>query len=768
MNDYQQFLEAKKIIVPASGLEVDDINTALFPFQRDTTRWALKKGKAAIFAGTGLGKTAIQLEWANHIPGDVLILAPLAVSQQTVREGVKFGIVVNLCRSQEDVRPGVNITNYEMLHKFNPEVFTGIVLDESSILKTYDGKMRTTIIESFANTPFKLACTATPAPNDHMELGNHAEFLGVMTRTEMLSMFFVHDGGDTSKWRLKGHAVGKFWEWVASWAVMFQKPSDLGYEDNGFILPPLNIEQITVKTDIAPEGSLFAVEAQTLQERQAARQSSIKDRVSECARIVNSLDEPCIIWCNLNGESEALTKAIDGATEIRGSHSPKYKERAMLDFTEGRIKKLVTKPSIAGFGMNWQHCSKQVFVGLSDSFEQYYQAVRRCWRFGQTKQVDVYVITAETEGAVVANIQRKERDFEAMLSGMISATQEITRANIQGTSRDAAVYESDMAEGKNWIMYLGDCVEVIRDLDDNSIHYSIFSPPFASLYTYSNSERDMGNCKGEDDFLQHFSYLVDELYRVIMPGRLLSFHCMDIPAMKDRDGYIGLKDFPGDLLRVFQKAGFIYHSKVVIWKDPLIEATRTKALGLMHKQIVKDSAMCRQGLPDYLITVRKLGDNKEPVSHKDGFTSFIGENEPLAPKKEPSMKDSRKHRFESMAKLDPVYSHHVWRRYASPVWMDINPSNTLQRTSVREDEDERHICPLQLEVIERALQLWTNPGDLVLSPFAGIGSEGYVAVKEGRRFVGMELKRSYWEQGVRNLRHASLQVSQPSLFEKEA
>ena len=763
--DYQEFLDSKRITVPPSGIEVDGINAALFSFQGDIAKWGLKKGRCAVFAGTGLGKTPIQLEWARNVPGNVLILAPLAVSQQTVREGVKFGITVNLCRSQADMKPGVNITNYEMLHRFNPAAFNGVVLDESSILKSYSGKMRTAIIEIFAETPFKLCCTATPAPNDYMELGNHAEFLGVMTRAEMLSMFFVHDGGDTSKWRLKGHAVQKFWEWVASWAVMLQKPSDLGYNDNGFILPPLNINQITVKSEKPPEGSLFAIEAQTLQERQAARRSSIEDRVKAVAEIVNRSDEPWIVWCNLNGESEALFKSIDGAVEIRGGHSPEYKEKAMLDFSEGRIKKLITKPSIAGFGMNWQHCCKQAFVGLSDSFEQYYQAVRRCWRFGQKNPVDVYVVTSDTEGAVVANIQRKERDFEAMLSGMISATQEITRGNFRGTRREAAVYESGMAEGKNWTLYMGDCVEVINDLADNSIHYSVFSPPFASLYTYSSSERDMGNCRGEDEFLQHFGYLVDELYRVIMPGRLLSFHCMDIPAMKSRDGFIGLKDFPGDLLRAFQGAGFIYHSRVGIWKDPLIEATRTKALGLMHKQVVKDSAMCRQGLPDYLITVRKPGDNPEPIDHPDGFTEFIGEDEPEAPKVEPTLKDSRKNKKISMVKADPVYSHHVWRRYASPVWMDINQSNTLQRTSAREEQDEKHICPLQLEVIERALELWTNPGDLVLSPFAGIGSEGYVAIKKGRRFIGIELKRSYWEQAVRNLRRVEIITEQPTLFD---
>jgi hypothetical protein len=335
---YEEFLETKRITVPACGVDVAEVNSILFPFQADITKWALKKGKAAIFAGTGLGKTAMQLEWANNIPGDVLILAPLAVSQQTVREGLKFGITVNLCRQQADCKPGINITNYEMIHKFELDKFVGVVLDESSILKSFDGKMRNMIIESFANTPYKLSCTATPSPNDHMELGNQAEFLGVMGRSEMLSMFFVHDGGDTAKWRLKGHAVQKFWEWVASWAVMLQKPSDLGYDDNGFILPPLNIMPAIVKVEAAPEGSLFALEAQTLQERQAARRSSIGDRVEYCADIVNALDEPCIVWCNLNGESEALTKAIDGAVEIRGSHSPEYKEKAMQDFTEDALK----------------------------------------------------------------------------------------------------------------------------------------------------------------------------------------------------------------------------------------------------------------------------------------------------------------------------------------------------------------------------------------------------------------------------------------------
>lgn len=310
----------------------------------------------------------------------------------------------------------------------------------------------------------------------------------------------------------------------------------------------------------------------------------------------------------------------------------------------------------------------------------------------------------------------------------------------------------------DFALYNGDCVEVTQGLPDNSIHYSIFSPPFASLYTYSNSDRDMGNCQNDGEFFEHFRFLIHEQYRVTMPGRLVSFHCMEIPAMKSRDGYIGLKDFPAQLRQAFEDQGFIYHSKVTVWKDPLVEATRTKALGLMHKQLVKDSAMCRQGLPDYLITMRKPGNNPEPITHSEGMTRFIGENEPEAPKKNPDLRDSRIHKDISMANEDPVYSHHVWRRYASPVWMDIRQSNTLQYRSARSEKDEKHICPLQLDVIARGIELWSNPGDIVFSPFAGIGSEGYQAIKMGRRFVGVELKESYYQTAVNNLQMAVQEI----------
>ncbi len=439
--NYTEFLASKKIEVKPSGFTVEqsNINPLLFQFQKDIVSWSLQKGKSCIFAGTGLGKTLMQLEWAkhvrDHIDGNVLIVAPLAVVEQTKREGQKIDVNINICKYKSDVIDGINITNYERLDNFDVDEFDGVVLDESSILKSFEGKIRTNIINKFNNTPFKLACTATPSPNDTMELMNHAEFVGVMTRTEALSLWFVHDGGETQKWRLKGHAVKSFWEWVASWAVMLNLPSDLGYEDNGFKLTPLNISQIVVDDD-----GYMIREAKTLTDRRDARRNSLDKRIKKASDIANSFDEPVIVWCDLNIESEMLRKNIKDSIEVKGSQDSEYKADMLNKFSKQEYMKLISKPSIAGFGMNWQHCSKMIFTGLSDSFEQYYQAVRRCWRFGQTKPVDVYVITSKAEGAVVKNIERKEKEFNEMLSGMIAATQEITKKNIRATYRNVDEY----------------------------------------------------------------------------------------------------------------------------------------------------------------------------------------------------------------------------------------------------------------------------------------------------------------------------------------
>ena len=732
---YAEFLGRKVKSDAMHGFEPTFMPDKLFPFQQDLVTWAVRKGRAAIFADCGLGKTAMQLVWArnvaDHTSLPVLVLAPLAVASQTVREASKFGVDgVCLARSDDDIGDSrIVVTNYEMLHHFDPAMFAGVVLDESSILKAYTGKFRNQIIQSFDATPYRLACTATPAPNDYMELGNHAEFVGAMSRVEMLSMFFCHDGGETQKWRLKGHAQADFWTWICSWSVMIRSPADIGHNDDGYDLPPINYFEHVADVDVQAVGMMFDVGKMTLSDRRSARRASLSDRVKIAADLCNASSEQFLVWCDMNAEGDALTSSIDGAVQVSGSDTNEHKEQTMLAFADGKIRVLVTKPKIAGFGMNFQNCRNIVFVGLSDSYEAMYQSVRRCWRFGQDQDVRVHVVTSSAEGAVVDNVKRKELDAKAMADAMVQNMSDITKTEIMGIKRMRNEYETETVNGDGWTMHLGDCVETIRKIDDDSVGFSVFSPPFASLYTYSASERDMGNCTDDEEFRHHFAFLVGELYRVTKPGRLLSFHCMNLPTSKARDGYIGIRDFRGELIRSFADAGWIYHSEVCIWKDPVTAMQRTKALGLLHKQLKKDSCMSRQGIPDYLVTMRKPGSNPDPVSHtNDSFP--VGE----------------------------------WQNYASPVWMDINPSDTLQHRSAREEQDERHICPLQLDVIRRAMRLWSRPDDLVLSPFAGIGSEGFVALQEGRRFVGLELKRSYYKQACANLQIAASSGNQGSLF----
>lgn len=439
MDNYQTFLSRKAVVDAADGLrDIGPIHESLFDFQVALVKWALRRGRAAVFADCGLGKTRIQLEWARQIRGRVLILAPLAVAKQTVREGEKLGLTVEYCRDGKSTAQ-ITITNYEMMEHFNPDDFIGIVLDESSILKSFTGSTRNLIIEKFGHLRFRLCCTATPAPNDYVELGNHAEFLGVMSRTEMLSMFFVHDGGETQKWRLKGHAESEFWKWLCSWAVMIRKPSDLGFENNGFHLPPYQIHHVLVDSKSNGE-YLFAMEAQTLIERNRARASSVTDRVAAAAKLIKANPGPWLVWCNLNREADELVKLLDSAVNVQGSDSIEDKESGLFGFIDGTYANLISKSSIAGFGLNLQHCCQVAFLGMNDSYEQFYQALRRAWRFGQKNIVQVYIITATSEGASVSNIRRKEADADRMANEMVEHMHDLNTENVRGSQRNISVY----------------------------------------------------------------------------------------------------------------------------------------------------------------------------------------------------------------------------------------------------------------------------------------------------------------------------------------
>lgn len=443
---YQDFVSRKLAYHASDGIDDSWLDaSSLFPHQEALTRWALRKGKSAIFANTGLGKTRMQITWADAVHratgGDVLILAPLAVAEQTREEGDRIGITVTHARDHDDIRPGVNITNYDRLHRFDASRFVAVVLDESSRIKHDDSKTLAILMESFGPTQYKLCATATPAPNDWTELGTHAQFLGVCTVSEMLAEFFVHDGGETQVWRLKGHARDVFWRWVSSWGAMIQSPADLGFDASAYDLPPLNTHQITVESDAeAQSGMLFALEALTLSDRRQAKRDSMIYRVRECAAMVNASDDPWVIWTELNAEGDAITAAIPDAVEIRGSDQAETKERRLMDFSHGKIRVLVSKPKIAGWGLNWQHCRNIAFLGATDSFEGYYQAVRRCWRFGQTRPVNVYLFASDYEGAILRNLKRKEADAVEMFRALSAETAAAVRDEIMGQERQSNVY----------------------------------------------------------------------------------------------------------------------------------------------------------------------------------------------------------------------------------------------------------------------------------------------------------------------------------------
>ena len=456
--DYDAFVASKLAHSLPTGLtEIPPLSDGLMPFQQDLVAWALKRGRAAIFAATGLGKTRMQIEWARCVGGQVLILAPLAVAQQTVEEARKIGVEACVARESFGVAPdGITVTNYDRLHKFDVSVFRGIVLDESGIIKHHDAKTFAKLSEAFRDTPYKLCATATPAPNDFTELGTHAEFLGVCSREEMLAEFMCHDGGDTSVWHLKGHARGAFWKWVASWGAMIRKPSDLGYEDGAYNLPALHVHEHILKLsqeEVFAQGQLFAQEAAGLMARRRARRSSIGERVAACADVVSSeKDEPWIVWCELNDEQDALAEALGHeCVSIYGTLNIEEKEERLLAFLHGEKRILLSKPKIAGYGVNAQRAARQAFVGVNDSWEQWHQAIRRSWRFGQTREVHVHVFASEAEGAVVRNLQRKEGQAKVMGEALAVETGAMVREQVYGLKRETNTYNAPRLEMPSWL-----------------------------------------------------------------------------------------------------------------------------------------------------------------------------------------------------------------------------------------------------------------------------------------------------------------------------
>lgn len=749
MSDYTEFLKSKQFQYRATGRIVnkDEINPILFDFQKDIVRWAVKKGRCAIFLDTGLGKTFCQLEWARLIGGKCLVVAPLSVARQTIREAVKIGIMVNFAHDHRALKDGINITNYELIDNFTGDV-DSIVLDESSILKSVSGKIKRKLIETFRGVRHKLCCTATPAPNDYIEIGNHAHFLEVCTHQEMLAMFFINankehtfeiDGkllikkgsnAGGTEWRIKHHAEEKFFEWMSSWAMFMMKPSDMGYDDDGFILPPLNIKPIIKEVQgYHQEDSLLFLGLAGIADRAKVREDMVDLKLETIKELIDDPQDQWIIWCGLDKESTAARVMLgDICREVKGSDSIESKVRDLEDFQDSKYPVLVSKPKICAYGMNFQNANNAIFFGLNDSWETFYQAIRREWRFGQKKTVNVYIVLTSPEVEIYENIKRKELQATRLRAKMIERMKAYEKGEIMDTEIVKEDYTEDTVMGETWTAMRGDSCVRLKGVSDESIDLSVYSPPFMDLFIYSNSERDLGNCRNESQFFEQYSFIVKEILRCTKPGRLSCVHTSDVPAMANRDGYIGLKDFPGKVINLHQTLGWTFVGRAFVQKNPQGQAIRTKCKSLLFVQMKKDSSHSRPALIDQILIFKKPGDNAVPV-------------EPV-----------------KNGELD----NETWIRWAHGIWTDINETNTLQYYCGRDKDDEKHIAPLQLETIERCIKLYSNPGETVLTPFLGIGSEAFVAVKLMRKAIGIELKESYFKIAIENLR--SISASQMDLF----
>lgn len=724
---YEEFLLNKTVLSGKHGFEVGKLNSNLFDFQEWIVRRAIEHGRYAIFADTGLGKTLMQLSWAYEVKNKtgkpVIVLCPLAVEGQTIEEGSKFGVDVKNIMSDGNI---IFIDNYEQLDNVDTTIFGGVVLDESSILKGYNSSTKEKLILKFKDTPYKLACTATPAPNDPIEFGNHSEFLGVMDSATMVSIFFINDvlsKGRNSKWRLKRHAVKDFYRWVASWSCVVSNPSDIGFAETGksYILPHMHIDYVEVQSPKQDNGKLFNDVAVSATEFHKELRKTIIERCDIAIKKARETDDAVLMWITSNEEEDYIRDNMPEARIVTGSDKKESKQDGLLGFKNGKYRVLVTKGKIARYGLNYQHCHRQIFVSFDFSFENMYQMMRRSWRFGQKSEVEITLIYSDTMGNVKEEIERKHNEFEEGRKMIVEMAKQVHVADIESCKE----FESE--HGEAWTLYNADCVEVAKSMEDESVDYTIFSPPFADLYSYSDDARDMSNNSTYGEFFEHFAFIVDELNRVLRSGRICTMHVTNLSTTISRDGVAQVIDFRGDVIRFMTSRGWLYFGENIIWKDPRPMAQRTKAQSLLHATTKKDSSKNRSCFPDYMLHFKKRGENTKPICKNGQGIDFD-----------------------------------YWGKIAEPVWMDINGGETLK--SSKEQGDEKHMTPTQLEPLRRCIELYSDPDEIIFSPFNGVGSEGVVSIQKGRKYIGAELKTEYFKLATENLIAAEMTNNQLSFL----
>jgi DNA modification methylase len=806
--EYQEFLEQKQIVHKASGFEVleSDISRVPFPFQRASIRYALRKGKAALLYDTGLGKTIMEIEAANQITKytdkPVLITMPLWVAYQTqdIAEEL-FNQNIQFAKDKMSIAPGqgVYVTNYEILHKFEGVDWGGLIFDESSIFKG-DGKFFERAKKLSAGIPFVLCASATPSPNSIEEMGRQAEVLGIMTVAEMKATFFVNRQDkkktDMSKgvkqkknlaqipftelvksdvknkkktrqgWELRPHAMKEgsmnFFKWLSSWAMAVKLPSDIGFSDEGYILPELTITPIFIEADYVPDNQLVFTGLGGVSDRSKVRKLTLEPKCQMAVELIGGDTDQWIVWCGLNPEANLMKKLLgDRAVNVQGSDKVEKKVEALRGFTNGETQILVSKTKICGHGSNFQNCHKIIFVGLSDSWESFYQAIKRIHRFGQTKPCEVYVILAEEEREIWENVERKGKEAELMTLKLIENAANYQKAELDMKASEKAVYTTDEIKTDQYHIMLGDSCEWMKKIKSSTVGLSVYSPPFEDLFVYSNSERDLGNSGTKEDFYTHYGYIAKELLRATIPGRKTVVHAADIHAKKNKDGFIGLIPFTHNVVKLYSDLGWDYNGSIQIAKNPQAAAIRLKAHELMFATMERDAARLMPVQPDYLLIFTKPGKNPEPILpvkngelSRDDWIKIAGNTWLNGLGKKLQDDSLTEQDFIEIGKQ--IYEHY---KTSNPIWQDIRETEVLPhkgKGGSRVDEnDTKHICPLQLDPVERAIKLWSNPGDTVLDPFLGSGTTVYQAVMFGRYGVGIELKPEYfYDLAVKNIKDA--------------
>ncbi len=819
MKPYDEFLQEKQIIHKASGFEVlkNEISPILFPFQNALVRYALRKGKSAILADTGLGKTVMELEWAKLVSQKtdkpVLIVMPLYVAYQTIDMAKElFDQEIPFAKDKMSVAPGagVYVTNYDILHKFFGIDWGGLVFDESSIFKG-QGKFFARAKELAKDVPYVLLASATPNPNSPEEMGMQSEVLDIMTVDEMKSNFFINrqdkkkidkatvvkiamrelnanhlseidlselkiskqgNKKERQGWQLAPHGKEKFYKWLASWAMAVKLPSDIGFSDDGYILPKLTITPIFIETDYVPDGQLVFTGLGGVGDRSKIRKLTLEAKCQKAMEIIGDDKDQWIVWCGLNSESDRMAKLLKdhSSVNVQGSDKTEKKIEALKAFTNQEIKILISKGKICGHGSNFQNCHKAILVGLSDSWELFYQMLKRMHRFKQLENCEVYVLLAEEEREIWENVENKGRQAEHMTQKLIENAGQYQREELDMKASEKATYITDEVKNDKYHIMLGDSCERLKEIESDSVGLSIYSSPFEDLFVYSKTERGLENSITPEIFYEHYTYIVNELLRTTMPGRKTVAHIADIHARLGKDGFIGLKDFSGNVIKLYNDCGWNYNGRIPIAKNPQATAIRLKAHELMFATMRRDAARLMPVQPDYLLVFTKPGKNLEPVLPMEnlemnedtwiewaGNTWLNGLNEKL------ESDELTEQDFLNIVKQ--VYEHY---RSGNPIWDDISETKVLQHKGKNrqrlDTDDTKHICPLQLEPVERAIKLWSNPGDTVLTPFMGIGTEVYQAVMFNRYGIGIELKPEYFYKAHSNIEEAVRLSHQEDLF----